>query len=184
MAQQATTTATTSAPEHGPEHGKAFPPLDAGTFAAQLFWLAVAFGLLYALMARLALPRMRETMQQRRDRVQRDLAAAEKLKGETELALANYEQALAAARSKAHALARGVRDTLAQEVERERVAIEAEIGNRLAEAEARIHETKRRALTGVGDIAVDLAGAIVTKLLGKGVSQEEVKRALPLEAAE
>jgi F-type H+-transporting ATPase subunit b len=180
MAHEATTTTS----EHAAEHGKSFPPLDSTTFPAQLLWLAVAFGLLYALMVRLVLPRLRETMQQRRDRVQRDLTTAEKLKGETEAALASYEEALGEARAKAHTIARGLRDSLAEEVDRERATIESEIGHRLAEAEARIDETKRRALAGVGDITADLAGAIVAKLLGKDVTQEEVKRALALGAAE
>ena len=57
-----------------------FPPLDAGTFAPQLIWLALTFGLLYLLLKRFYLPRVGEVIEERRERIQRDLAQAEKLK--------------------------------------------------------------------------------------------------------
>ena len=48
-----------------------------------------------------ALPRVGEVIEERRERIQRDFEKAEKLKAETEQALANYERALAEARGKA-----------------------------------------------------------------------------------
>src|SRR5258705_2117824 len=101
--------AGTAVPE-GAGHAKVFPPLDPGTFAPQLIWLALTFGLLYVLLKRVALPRIGEVIEERGDRVRRDLEQAEKLKGDTEQALAGYEQALGEARAKAGAIAKGVRD--------------------------------------------------------------------------
>jgi F-type H+-transporting ATPase subunit b len=176
MAQKATATTTVAPQDHG--HAKVFPPLDPGTFAAQLVWLALAFGLLYLVLSRVALPRVGEVIEERRDRVQRDLDAAEKLKSETERALAGYEQALTEARAKGNALAKDMREALAGEVDAERGKVEAQIGDKLAEAQARIGETKAKALASVNDIAAEIAGAIVTKLIGSEVSKDEVKRAL------
>ncbi len=86
------TTGQAGHPDAG--HAKVFSPLDAGTFAPQLVWLALTFGLLYLLLKRFALPRVGEVIEERRDRIQRDLEKAEKLKAETAQALATYEQAL------------------------------------------------------------------------------------------
>jgi F-type H+-transporting ATPase subunit b len=182
MAQKTSATTAADPQDHG--HGKTFPPLDPGTFAAQLVWLALAFGLLYVVLSRVALPRVGEVIEERRERVQRDLDAAEKLKSDTEQALASYEQALAEARAKGNAIAKGMRDELAGEIEAERGKVEAQIGQQLAEAEARIGESKTKALTSVNDIAADIAGAIVTRLIGNDVSTDEVKRALAAGAAE
>ena len=174
----ATNSTVSTAVPHEAGHAKVFPPLDAGTFAPQLIWLALTFGLLYLLLKRFYLPRVGEVIEERRERIQRDLAQAEKLKTETEQALANYEGALGEARGKAQAIVKGMRDTLAAEMEQERTALEAQIAAKLADAEARIAQSKAAALAGVSDIAGELAGAIVSRLSGREVSKDEVQKAL------
>jgi F-type H+-transporting ATPase subunit b len=175
--------AGTAVPE-GVGPGKVFPPLDPGTFAPQLIWLALTFGLLYLVLKRVVLPRVGEVIEERSDRIKRDLAQAERLKGDTEKALANYEQALGEARAKAGAIAKTMRDKLTAEVDNERGKVEAQIAAKLVEAEKRIAETKSYALASVGDIASEVAGVIVSRLIGKEPTKDEVKRALVQRAAE
>ena len=178
-------TATTSTTGHGDAgHAKAFPPLDPGTFVPQLFWLALMFSLLYVLLKRFALPRVGEVIEERRERIQRDLDRAEKLKAETQQALADYEKALAEARASANGIAKDMRDKLDAEVGAERAKVDAQIARKVADAEARIAQSKTRAMASVGEIAADTAGAIVAKLLGREVSRDEVNRALLQRAAE
>jgi F-type H+-transporting ATPase subunit b len=179
MAQKA----STAVPESGAQP-KVFPPLDAGTFVPQLVWLALTLGLLYVLLRRVVLPRVGEAIEERADRIKRDLEQAEKLRAETEDALANYEQALAEARAKSNAMAKSMRDKLTAEVDKERAKVDAAIAAKLSEAERRIADTKAKALGSVGDIAGDVAGAIVARLIGKEVSKDEVKKALVQRAAE
>jgi F-type H+-transporting ATPase subunit b len=179
MAQKA----STAVPESGAQP-KVFPPLDAGTFVPQLVWLALTLGLLYVLLRRVVLPRVGEAIEERADRIKRDLEQAEKLRAETEDALANYEQALAEARAKSNAMAKSMRDKLTAEVDKERAKVDAAIATKLSEAERRIADTKAKALGSVGDIAGDVAGAIVARLIGKEVSKDEVKKALVQRAAE
>jgi F-type H+-transporting ATPase subunit b len=165
-------------------HAKVFSPLDATTFAPQLVWLALTFGLLYVLLKRFAVPRVGEVIEERRERIQRDFEKAEKLKVETEQALATYEQALAEARAKANAIAKDVREKLAAEVDKERAAVDAQIASKVADAEARIAQSKAKAMANVSDIAAETASAVVGKLLGREVSKDEVQRALVQRAAE
>jgi F-type H+-transporting ATPase subunit b len=176
------TTGTTGRSDAG--HVKVFSPLDSGTFVPQLVWLALSFGLLYVLLKRYALPRVGEVIEERRERIQRDFEKAEKLKAETEQALASYEQALAEGRAKANAIAKDVRDKLAAEVDKERAGVETQVAKKMADAEERISQSKAKAMASVGDIAADTASAVVSKLLGKEVSKDEVQRALLQRAAE
>ena len=67
------------------------PQLNPADFAPQLIWLAITFAVLYFILARVALPRIGEVIEERRDRVQRDLDSAERFKKETDAALAAYE---------------------------------------------------------------------------------------------
>ena len=158
--------------------GGGLPQLHSPDFAPQLFWLVLTFALLYWIMSRIALPRIGEVIEERRDRIQRDLAAAGRLKGETDKALETYEKALAEARGSATAIARQTRDDLATEVDKERKVLEADLSRKLAEAESAISATKAKALESVKDIASETATDIVKALTNLSVSKDEVSNAL------
>lgn len=160
------------------------PQLEPAHYSPQLFWLAVTFLLLFWIMAKIALPRIGEVIEERKDRIQRDLAAAERLKGETEKALAGYEKALSDARTNASSIARQTRESLNAEVDKERKAVEDQLAKKLADAEASIGATKDKALASVKDIAGDTVVAIVGALSGANVAKDEVDRALAASGAD
>lgn len=162
----------------GAHHDVGFPPFDVTMFAPQLIWLALSFTVLYLLMSRIALPRIADIIEERGDRIKRDLGTAERLKSETEKALSAYEQALADARGNANEIAKQTRDKLGSEVDAERARVDAEINTKVADAEARILQTRRSALDSVNEIAGDVAGTLVEKLIGTSATADEVKAAV------
>ena len=163
---------------HDGHGGSKFPPFDPGSFAPQLVWLAICFGALYVLLARVALPKIGGVLAERSDRIQRDLGEAERMKTETDAALKAYEQSLADARGKAQTIAKDTRDRIATQLDRDRLKADQENAAKIAEMEKRIGENKTRALASVNDIAADAAGAIVTKLLGRDIPADEIRKAL------
>ena len=56
------------------------PQLDPSTFASQLFWLAVTFGLFLLIVWRVALPKIGRVLEDRRERIERDIARAGEIK--------------------------------------------------------------------------------------------------------
>ena len=159
-------TETNSHTEQPSGHKGAFPPFNPATFASQLFWLVIAFVLLYVLMAKVALPRVGSIIENRQKRIADDLAGAASLKAESDAAIAAYEKALADARARAQALAAETRDKLNAQAEERRKALEAELNIKLADAEKQIAKTKSDAMTNVRGIAVEAASAIVERLIG------------------
>ncbi|MFN0218744.1 MAG: F0F1 ATP synthase subunit B' [Hyphomicrobium sp.] len=154
------------------------PQLNTHDFVPQLIWLAVTFVALYLILSRVSLPSVGEVIAERRDRINRDLDAAAKLKSDTDKALADYEKALADARSKASGIAKQTRQSLSAETDAERAKVESQLAAKMQEAEARITATKNKALASVSAIAADTATAIVGKLIGQDVSPADVKAAL------
>jgi F-type H+-transporting ATPase subunit b len=154
------------------------PQLDFATFVPQLAWLAIVFLTLYVLMSRIALPRIASVIEGRADRIASDLDKAAQSKAQTDAAIAAYEKALAEARTKAHTIAQATRDQLAAETEAKRVAIEAQLNDKIAKAEAAIKATKETALSNVRTVAVDVAGAIVSRLLGEEADKAATERAV------
>jgi len=168
---------------HGGAPG-AFPPFDPSHFATQLVWLTLTFSVLYYVLSRKALPRIADVLDERANRIKRDIDAAERLKGETDKALASYEQALADAKSRANAIAKDTRGQLTADVDREKSAADVQMNAKITEAEARIQATKSKALASVNDIAMGTAAAVVAKLIGHEPSADELKRALAPGAGE
>jgi F-type H+-transporting ATPase subunit b len=148
------------------------PQLDLSTWPPQLIWLAITFLALYFVMDRVALPRIGATIDNRRAAIARDLDAAQSLKGDTEKALADYEAALADARSRGHAIAQENRQKLDAALEQERAKLEADLGVQAIKAEKRIGDMKADALAGVEEMAAELAARIVSRLGGSRISQQ------------
>jgi F-type H+-transporting ATPase subunit b len=150
-------------------------PLDWGP---QIIWLAVTFGILYLLMVYVALPRIGSVMEARAAHIANDLASADKLRRETAEAIAAYEQALAEARQKAHAIVEAGRAKLKEETAAERANLEAELGRKGAEAEERIEAAKISAMREVNAVAADVAADIVRQLIGIAPSKAEIDKAV------
>jgi F-type H+-transporting ATPase subunit b len=168
--------------EHPAGGARTFPPFDKQTFPSQLLWLTLTFVALYLLMSRIALPRIGTILEQRRARISGDLAEAQRLKGESDSAIAAYEKALADARARAQALLNESRQRQAAEAEAARKALDATLNARIAEAERGISAQKSAALANVRDIATEAAAAIVERLIGMAPSSREAVAAAVAEA--
>ena len=150
-------------------------PLDWGP---QLIWLLITFGILYFLMLKVALPRIGGAIEARADRIAKDLAQADKLRRETEEAIAAYAQALAEAKQKAHAIIEEGRAKLKAETAKERARLDAELAARGAEAEKRIEAAKNSAMREVNSIAADVASDIVRRLIGIAPAKLDIDKAV------
>ncbi len=145
---------------------KPFPPFEKNTFASQLVSLAIAFVALYLIVSKIALPRVGSVLDERQNKIEGDLAEAQRLKDESENALKAYESELAAARSRAQAIGAETREKLNAASEAERKTLEERLSERLADAEKQIASTREAAMRNVRGIATDAATAIVQRLTG------------------
>ena len=161
----------------GHERGP-FPPFQKEHFASQLFWFALFFIVLYLLVSRIAVPRVGGILETRRSRIAADLAEAERLREESEAALAAYEKALAEARARAQAIGAETHAKLAAESEQRRKTLEHELNAHLAEAEKTVAATKTAAMANVHGIATEAAAAIVERLIGTAPSPQAVAAAV------
>jgi F-type H+-transporting ATPase subunit b len=159
-------------------HGGAFPPFRSDTFVAQIIWLALAFGLLYYLMSKIALPRIGAILHERSARLGADLAEAQRMKTEAEAAGAAYETSLAEARDRSKAIAGAARDAAAAEADTKRKALEADLAARLAASESTIRERTATAMGNVREIAGETASAIVERLTGQAPDRAQLDAAL------
>ena len=154
------------------------PQLDVSTFVPQLFWLAVTFGLLLLLMARVGLPRVGGLIEARRRRVDEDLARAAQLKTVAEAALAAYQEALAKARAEAQAAVKETTDRMATEAAERQRQLSESLARQTAEAEQQIATAKQRALSEMPEIATEVARSVAEKLIGSSADTASVAAAV------
>lgn len=162
----------------GGQHSGNFPPFDTSTFPSQLVALVVFFVALYIIVSRIALPRVGAAIDARQNRIEGDLAEAQKLKDESEAALKAYESDLASARSRAQAIGAETREKANATSEAERKSLEDKLAARLADAEKSIAATRATAMRNVRGIAADAASAIVQRLTGSTPDGKAVEAAV------
>jgi F-type H+-transporting ATPase subunit b len=163
---------------HTEADGGAFPPFDPSTFPSQLVSLVITFVALYLILSRVALPKVRAVIDTRQNKIEGDLAEAQKLRDDSEAAQKAYESDLANARSRAQAISAETRDRLNAAAETERKSLEDKLAAKLAEAEKTIAATRATAMSNVRGIAADAAGAIVQRLTGAAPDRNVVSSAV------
>jgi F-type H+-transporting ATPase subunit b len=185
MAQPQTPAPQPTQTEVGQDGGghAAFPPFQSDTFPGQLLWLAISFAVLYYFMARKALPAVGATIQQRKDRIAKDIDDATAMQQKADAAAAGHLKALADARVHAQSVAQAARDQLAAEADAKQKAVDAELAAKFAEAERQIEATRERAMANVGVIAREATAAIVERLIGRPADPEAIAAAVDSQKA-
>jgi F-type H+-transporting ATPase subunit b len=164
---------------HGAEAASGiFPPFDSSTYASQLLWLAITFGLFYVLMQKVIVPRVGGILENRHSRIAQDVDEAQRLNAEAQAAIETYESELAAARSNGAKIASAARDAAKSKADADRAAVETDLARKLADAEVRIAGVKQKAFADVGTIAEETTSAILGQLLGSSAKEDDVKAAV------
>jgi|APTNR8051073442_1049403.scaffolds.fasta_scaffold02446_12 F-type H+-transporting ATPase subunit b len=154
------------------------PQFDPAVWVPQLIWLAITFGVLYLLMAKVALPRVSQVLEEREERIGESLRKADRLKAHAEQAIAAYEKTMADVRQKALEEVRAAREEAASEAAARHAELNDRLARDLAAAEQRIHQARSAAIAGLRDVAVTVAGAAVERLLGQRVDPGAVASAV------
>jgi F-type H+-transporting ATPase subunit b len=161
-----------------PAEAHAFPPFQAQHFPSQLIWLTLTFVLLYALMSKVALPRIAAILADRSRRIADDLAAAQRFKEQSEAANAVYQKSLADARARAQGIANETRERQAAAAAATNKSLEAQLHEKLAAAEQSIAATRTAAMGNIASIAAETATAIVERLIGTAPAERDVAAAV------
>ncbi len=154
------------------------PQFDPAFFTPQLFWLAILFGALYFVMARHALPRIGEVLEERQQRIDENLDRAAQMKAEAEAAIAAYEQALADSRLKANLVMREASEQMAKQADARGKELSDRLAAQIKAGEARILAAKEQALANVRQVAAEVAGAAVGKLVGASPDEGKLAAAV------
>lgn len=145
------------------------------TFASQLFWLVVTFGFVFVVVGLGMVPKVQGTIDARDRTVADDLAAAEAARGEADRVEEEWRVRENQNRAAAQALLAEARVTAAKASEKRLAEAGQGMDQRIAEAEARIAQSSRAAMSEIETVAAEAARDIVQRLSGASVSEDEAR---------
>ena len=154
------------------------PQLDPSTFGTQLFWLFVAFTVLFLIIWKVALPHITDVREVRQNRIDDDLDKASSMKEEAESVLEAYERTLASATSEAQDLQRQSAAELAEERARLQDELARTLSERASEAEARINAERQRAVENIREATLGVVQVAAERLIGNSISEGDADAAI------
>jgi len=150
---------------------------------AQVVWLFLIFGLLYAIMSNQALPRVASVLAERRARIDGDLDAALTAKTAADAAIAANREATGKARAEAQAAIAAAGQAAQVEAAAKIAALNARLDTEIRAAEQRIAASRDSAMAALPEVATETAEALVHRLVG-GADRAAIERAVGVALAE
>jgi F-type H+-transporting ATPase subunit b len=180
MPEAASTTASTEQPHKS----GGLPQFRFEYWGGQIIWLVVVFAILYTLLAKVFVPRLRNIQDTRAQTIADAVEQARRVQAEADAQAAAAKAEIEDARAQARRVAAEAKAKAQAEMAERQAAEDQRLQAELEKAEARIREMRDQAMTNVGQIAADTAQAIVAKLTGAAPSRAEVDAALTARAPE
>jgi F-type H+-transporting ATPase subunit b len=150
----------------------------AATWASQLFWLVVTFGIVFVVVGRGMLPKVQKTIDARDRSVASDLAAASAARDAADKAEEAWRLRDQSNREAAQALVAEARQRATAASAETLKAAHAEQAARIAAGEADIKAATARALAEIEAVAAEAAQDIVMRVSGAQVSADEARSAV------
>lgn len=143
---------------------------------AELVWGVICFAIVAFVLMRIALPRIREAIEAREQKIQGDLESAENAKTEAQSELEEYRKQLAEARSEANRIIEEARSS-AEEVRKDIIArSEKEAEGIVARAQEQIQAERQRTVQElqrqIADLSIELAEKVVGRSLDGGSQRD------------
>jgi len=154
------------------------PQLDPTYWASQAFWLILIFTLLYLTLSKIFIPKIKESIDDRENKIKDDLDEAQKLKLIAEEKLKEYETTIENAKKEVLKVIFDSKKKLSSEIQSKKKGIEKEIEKELKNAEKEIEILKRDSLTNISIISEEMASKVVEQVSGEPLNQSSVKAAV------
>ena len=151
------------------------PQLDPKYWASQAFWLILVFAILYISIAKFYLPKIKNNLDNRDNRIKSDLDDANKFKELSESKLRDYEKILEDARKEVVKIHLDSKNTLDKDIQKKKEAIEKEIEKEILKAQKEISDLKKNSLADIQKISENIASNIIESISGDKLNESSIK---------
>ena len=151
------------------------PQLDPTYWASQAFWLILTFIVLYISIAKLYLPKIKNNLEDRENKIKDDLDAANKFKDLSELKLKEYEKILENSKKEVIKIHLDSKNKLDKDIQTKKDVMDKEIETEITKAQQEINELKKNSILDIQNISKDLASNIIENISGDKLNESSIK---------
>jgi len=154
------------------------PQLDPTYWASQAFWLILIFTALYLALSNLFIPKIKDSIDNRENKIKDDLDEAHKLKNLAEQKLKEYETSLDNAKKEVQKILFESKNKLNLEIQSKKKIFKIEIESEIKVAEKEIKNLKKESLKNISTISEEIASKIIEQISGEPMNQSSIKAAI------
>ena len=151
------------------------PQLDPKYWASQAFWLILVFTILYISIAKLYLPKIKNNLDTRENKIKDDLDNANKFKEQSEMKLKEYDMILQNAKKDIAKIFLDSKNTLDKDIKSKKEVIEKEIENEISKAQKELIELKKKSILSIQKISQEIASDIIENISGDKLNESSIK---------
>jgi len=151
------------------------PQLDPKYWASQDFWLILIFIILYVSIAKFYLPKIKNNLDNRENKIKDDLDDANKFKELSETKFKEYEKIIEDAKKEVIKIHIDQKNLLDKDIQSKKVAIEKEIENEILKAQKEIDQLKKSSLSDIRSISENIASSIIENISGDKLNESSIK---------
>ena len=151
------------------------PQLDPTYWASQAFWLVLIFAILYISISKFYLPKIKDNLDNRENKIKEDLENASKFKEQSETKLKEYKIILENAKKEVIKIHFESKNILDKDINSKKIAIEKEIEKEISKATKEIIEFKKNSLSSIQKISENITSDIIENISGDKLNESSVK---------
>ena len=151
------------------------PQLDPTYWASQAFWLILVFIILYISIAKFYLPKIKNNLDDRENKIKDDIDDANKFNELSESKLKEYEKILEDSKKEVIKIYLESKNKLDKDIQSKKNTMEKEINNEINKAQEEIVELKKNSISDIQNISKDIASNIIENISGDKLNESSIK---------
>lgn len=140
------------------------PQLNSETWVPQIFWLTITFSILYVVIAKIVLPRLSASIEQRDDHVSDLIDGSKNLKDRAEEKYQEYLNLISVAKKESQELMSSNKKKLQDNFEIKKKEINKRLEVKLQEVEEEVKSFKKESIANIENISSAVAKELVQKI--------------------
>ncbi len=153
---------------------KGMPQLNPEFWVSQIFWLTLIFSCLYIIIWKIFLPKITDSIENRKSRIVGDLNETQKLKENAEKKLDEYNKIIEVTKKEAKRIIESSKKELENDINNKKQKFNEEIEKELKTIEKEIKSLKKTSISNINKIAVEISSEIVNQIVETKVNASNV----------